>query len=516
MAGGGRSGEVVTADQYNPVVNIRPSEKAAPGLHTADSVRALERALLRRRGIDTHALMEEAGRAVFDRARANWPEARRWCVVCGSGNNGGDGYVVARLARAAGYDVELARVGASEGPVEARAARAAYLAAGGGEISLAQLLVYTKQFDLVVDAVFGIGLTRAPAESAAAAIEWINYQVAPVLSVDVPSGLNADTGAAPGVAVRARMTLSLVAWKLGLFTGRAPDLTGDLYLERLGAEPQDSVGDGVALMEAPIVRRLLPPRARIAHKGDHGHVLVIGGDLGMGGAPLLAAEAALRCGAGWVSLATRAAHLTASLTRCPEVMVRAVESSADVQPLFDRADVVLIGPGLGQGDWGRALLALALAAGKPLVLDADALNLMASQSNEMLQDAVITPHPGEAARLLGCSVASVEQDRYAAVRALQARWGAVAVLKGAGTLVCDGASIDVCHRGNPGMASAGMGDVLAGIIAALRAQGLTAFDAARTGVWVHATAADRSARRGGERGLIAGDVIAELRRAVNP
>jgi hydroxyethylthiazole kinase-like uncharacterized protein yjeF len=516
MAGGGRSGEVVTADQYNPAVNIRPSDQAAPGLHTADSLRALERALVQRRGIDTHVLMEEAGRAVFDRARANWPEARRWCVVCGSGNNGGDGYVVARLARAAGHDVALVRTGASEGPVEARAARAAYLSAGGVELSLAQLLVNTERFDLVVDAVFGIGLTRVPSDAAAASIEWINHQFAPVLSVDVPSGLNADTGATPGVAVRAHMTLSLVAWKRGLFTGRAPDLTGDLYLERLGAELQDAAGDGVALMQAQTVRRLLPPRARIAHKGDHGHVLVIGGDLGMGGAPLLAAAAALRSGAGWVSLATRAAHVTAALARCPEVMVRAVESSVDMQPLLDRADVVLIGPGLGQGDWGRALLALALAAGKPLILDADALNLMASQSNEMLHDAVITPHPGEAARLLGCSVASIGQDRYAAVQALQSRLGAVAVLKGAGTLICDGASIDVCHRGNPGMASAGMGDVLAGVIAALRAQGLTAFDAARAGVWVHATAADRAARDGGERGLIAGDVIAELRRAVNP
>lgn len=460
--------------------------------------------------------MEEAGRAVFDRARANWPEARRWCVVCGSGNNGGDGYVVARLARAAGCDVALVRIGASEGPVEARSARAAYLAAGGIEHSLSQMQAKAERFDLVVDAVFGIGLTRAPSDAAAAAIEWINHQFAPVLSVDVPSGLNADTGAAPGVAVHARMTLSLVAWKRGLFTGRAPGLTGDLYLERLGAEAQDTAGIAIGLMQERIARQLLSPRARVAHKGDHGHVLVIGGDLGMGGAPLLAAEAALRSGAGWVSLATRAAHVTASLARSPEVMVHAVESTADIQPLFDRADVVLIGPGLGQGDWGRALLALALAAGKPLVLDADALNLMASQPNQILHDAAITPHPGEAARLLGCSIASIEQDRYTAVQALQSRLGAVAVLKGAGTLVCDGASIDVCHRGNPGMASAGMGDALAGIIAALRAQGMTAFDAARIGVWVHATAADSAARKAGERGLIAGDVIGELRRAVNP
>jgi ADP-dependent NAD(P)H-hydrate dehydratase / NAD(P)H-hydrate epimerase len=479
-------------------------------------VRSLEGALVQRRGIDTQVLMEEAGRAVFGRARANWPEARRWCVVCGSGNNGGDGYVIARLALAMGCDVCVVRNGTSAGPVEARAARAAFLAAGGVETPMPQLLTGNEPFDLIIDALFGIGLTEPPSAAAAAAIEWINRQAAPVLSVDVPSGLNTDSGATPGVAVRARMTVTLVAWKRGLFTGRARGLTGDLYLETLGATLDDSVISSPVLMQARTMNRLLPPRARVAHKGDHGHVLVIGGDLGMGGAPLLAAEAALRSGAGWVSLATRAAHVSASLARRPEVMVCAVESTADMQPLLDRADVVLIGPGLGQGDWGRALLALAVAANKPLVLDADALNLIALLPQLILNDAIITPHPGEAARLLGCSVIDIEHDRYAAVRALQSRFGAVAVLKGAGTLVCDSATVDVCDRGNPGMASAGMGDVLAGIIAALRAQGLSAFDAARAGVWVHATAADRAARGRGERGLIASDVIAELVQAVNP
>jgi ADP-dependent NAD(P)H-hydrate dehydratase / NAD(P)H-hydrate epimerase len=497
-------------------VNIQPSENPAPALHTAKSVRALESALVQRRGIDTQVLMEEAGRAVFGRARANWPEARRWCVVCGSGNNGGDGYVIARLARAAGCDVRVVRIGASEGPMEARAARAAFLTAGGVETLMPQLLAGDEQFDLIIDALFGIGLSEPPSAAAATAIEWINRQAAAVLSVDVPSGLNADTGATPGIAVRACMTVSLVAWKRGLFTGRARSLTGAPCLEALCAVAQDAVVSSPVLMQAYSINRLLPPRARVAHKGDHGHVLVIGGDLGMGGAPLLAAEAALRSGAGWVSLATRAAHVSASLVRCPEAMVCAVESSAEMQPLLDRADVVLVGPGLGQGDWGRALLALAVAANKPLVLDADALNLIALLPQLTLDDAMITPHPGEAARLLRCSVADIERDRYAAVQALQSRFGAVAVLKGAGTLVCDAATIDVCDRGNPGMASAGMGDVLAGIIAALRAQGLSAFDAARAGVWVHATAADRAARGRGERGLIASDVIAELRQAVNP
>lgn len=498
------------------MVNTQTSSKTSPALHTAESVRLLERALTQRRGIDTRILMEEAGRAVFVRARSNWPEARRWCVVCGSGNNGGDGYVIATLARAVGCDVSVVRVGTADGPVEARAARAAFLQAGGLETALEQLLLETSAFDLVIDAVFGIGLTRAPEAAAEMVIEWINRQHAPVVSVDVPSGLNADTGAAPGVAVKARMTVSLVAWKRGLFTGRARDLTGVLFLEPLGDEQAFAADSGVSLTRPQSMAALLPPRTRVAHKGDHGHVLVVGGDLGMGGAPLLAAEAALRSGAGWVSLATRAAHVTASLARCPEVMVRATENPADVQPLLDRADVVLIGPGLGQGDWGRALLAQALAADKPLILDADALNLLAERPRAISTDAVITPHPGEAARLMGCGVVAIEQDRFAAVQGLVLRFGAVAVLKGAGTLICNGTSVEVCDRGNPGMASAGMGDVLSGVIAALRAQGCTAFDAARVGVWVHATAADQVARSRGERGMIASDVVAHLGRAVNP
>ncbi|MDZ4814146.1 MAG: NAD(P)H-hydrate dehydratase [Pseudomonadota bacterium] len=486
-------------------------------LHSVESVRVLESALVQARGISTCDLMEQAGRAVFDRARANWPEARRWCVVCGSGNNGGDGYVVARLAHVQGFDVTLIRVGESEGPAEARAARAGYAACGGSETSL-RLARTDPMPELIIDALFGIGLDRAASGESAQAIEWINDRGCPVFSIDVPSGLNADTGATPGACVRALMTLSLVAWKRGQFTGRARAFTGVLQLAPLGAdvEVQGIEASRERLIAASEMRALLQPRARDAHKGDHGHVLVVGGDQGMGGATLLAAESALRSGAGWVSLATRAEHLSASLARCPEVMVRAVLAPVELQPMLARADVVLLGPGLGPGDWGRQLLLAALASGKPLVLDADALNLIAGEALSLPTDVILTPHPGEAARLLGTTTALVEHDRYAAVRDLQARYGGVAVLKGAGTLICDALHLEICERGNPGMASAGMGDVLAGIIAALRAQGLSTFDAARTGVFVHASAGDLAAGKQGERGLVARDLMAQLAPVLNP
>jgi hydroxyethylthiazole kinase-like uncharacterized protein yjeF len=488
-------------------------------LHTASSIRALEARMAQVQGIDMHALMARAGAAVYARIRANWPEAKRWCVLCGSGNNGGDGYVVARLARRAGIDVVLVRIGGHEAPAQARAARAAFVEEGGVETPMASACAMPR-FDILVDALLGIGLNRAPGSALVSAIAWINAASVPVISIDVPSGLDADTGATPGACVSATMTVALLAWKRGLFTGRARAVTGALQLDDLGsgiAMSVDAMQGGAVWMSTAHVGNLLRPRARDAHKGRHGHVLVVGGDEGMGGAALLAAEGALRGGAGWVSLATREAHVGAALARCPEVMARGLCSADDLPPMIERADVILVGPGLGQSRWGGALLQSALAAGRPLIVDADALNLIAAERSILPAGSIITPHPGEAARLLGSSVAAVEADRFAATAALAALGdGVVAVLKGAGTLVGDGQRVQVCPLGNPGMASAGMGDVLAGVVAALRAQGLDAYDAACAGVWVHAAAGDIAARRHGERGLCARDLIAALGMAVNP
>jgi len=264
------------------------------------------------------------------------------------------------------------------------------------------------------------------------------------------------------------------------------------------------------------LRGWLPPRRRDAHKGDHGHVLCIGGESGAGGAVVLCAQAALRCGAGLVSVATRAAHVPALLARQPEAMAHAVEAAPALAPLLARADVVAVGPGLGQGAWGRAMLEAALGCGKPLVLDADALNLLAASPRALPADAVLTPHPGEAARLLGSDVAAVQSDREGAARVLAERLGAVVVLKGAGSLVAAPAREPrLVRAGNPGMATGGMGDVLTGVVAALRAQGLDAFDAASCGALLHAHAGDLAARDG-ERGLLPTDLLPWLRRCANP
>ena len=261
---------------------------------------------------------------------------------------------------------------------------------------------------------------------------------------------------------------------------------------------------------------MLQPRARDSHKGDHGHVLCIGGDHGSGGAILLCAQAALRSGAGLASIATRASHVPASLARQPEIMAHALESANDLSPLLARVDVVAIGPGLGIGEWGRALLDAALASGKPLLLDADALNLLAESARPLSAGTILTPHPGEAGRLLGSDAAAVQADRPAALRALIERYGCVVVLKGAGTLVgAPGRDTTFVTAGNPGMAVGGMGDLLSGVIASLHAQGLDAFEAASNGAQLHAAAGDAAAADG-MRGMLPTDLLPHLRLCANP
>ncbi|WP_321834867.1 NAD(P)H-hydrate dehydratase [Pseudomonas kulmbachensis] len=254
----------------------------------------------------------------------------------------------------------------------------------------------------------------------------------------------------------------------------------------------------------------LPARAPSAHKGQFGHVLLVGGDRGFGGSIALSAHAALRCGAGLVSLATRPEHVAAALVRVPEVMTLGVSSANQLMGVLAQASVVVVGPGLGQGPWGRSLLSAAAQAKMPQVWDADALNLLSNSGIELAPGSVITPHPGEAARLLGISTEQVQADRPAAARALVKKYSVVCVLKGAGSLVAGLAGeLAICNDGHPAMATAGLGDVLAGVIGALLAQGMNAFDAACLAVWLHARAGEQQGQLG--RGLAASDLIPAIR-----
>lgn len=484
-----------------------PVHPYSRNLHTVGQLRAMERAALAALGISGPELMRRAALAALNSLRRRWPQVRQICIHCGPGNNGGDGFLLGVLAREAGLQVELvASTGASQG--DAAAARAAW-EAGGGRIRRWDAQGRLPEAELHVDALYGIGLNRAPEPVVAQLIEAINGSDRPVLALDVPSGLDTDSGNCPGAAIRADATVTFIAGKRGLYTGRAVEQAGAVELATLGVP--DSVYADVSPDAQLLIAEALPPRHRDANKGNYGHVLVIGGDHGMAGAVRLAGESALRAGAGLVSVATRAGHVSALNAARPELMAHGIDGPQALASLLERASVLALGPGLGQAAWGHALWLTALEADKPLVLDADGLNLLAREPRRFGAPAVLTPHPGEAARLLGVATAEVERDRFAAARELARRHGAVVVLKGAGSLVADpDGRLDVCPWGNPGMASGGMGDLLTGIVAALLAQGCSAWQAACLGVGLHARAGDCAARQG-ERGLLAGDLLIPLR-----
>lgn len=484
-------------------------------LYDTAAARALDARATALLGGDGYVLMQRAGRAAWQRVLQHWPQAMRIVAVCGPGNNGGDGYVLARLARQSRREVRVVHL-PGHGPRTPFAQRACteYLATGGRVDLFPESGL---EADVVVDALFGIGLSRAPDDAASSLIDAINAQPAPVFSLDVPSGMDADLGSAPGRAVVADCTLQFIAAHAGLHTGDALEHVGELELDDLDVPEAtfELVSASAMRLARDVLAQWLPPRRRNTHKGESGRVLCIGGEHGHGGAIVLCAEAALRSGVGLLTVATRAAHVPVLLSRRPEAMAVAVESDEELPSLLQRADAIALGPGLGQGEWGRAMFRGALESEKPLVLDADALNLLAAQPRRF-DGAILTPHPGEAARLLGVSNVDVQRDRYAAAQSLANRFNAVVVLKGAGAIVAaPGETPRVIGAGNPGMAVGGMGDVLAGVIAALRAQGLSAFDAASAGALLHSLAGDTAAEEG-ERGLLPSDLMPHLRRLANP
>jgi NAD(P)H-hydrate epimerase len=439
-------------------------------------------------------------------------------VLCGGGNNGGDGHVLAALAMQSGLKVQRLSLKPRDA-LSGDVARAAELATAAG-VGFEEWHPHTTLAgEVIVDALLGTGLSGEVEGSIKQAIKAMNTASQLVLALDIPSGISADTGAMLGTAVEATCTVTFIGDKIGLHTGDAPAYTGDIDFRPLGVKAQAffDIPPTAWRLDDALLGEAFTPRSRTSHKGSLGHVLVMGGAPGFGGAALLASQAAARLGAGKVTLATAHEHITASLVRCPEVMVRAVRGGADAADLPASADVVVIGPGLGQESWGQAMLQSALKASSPLVVDADALNLLASRWPDLRRDNwILTPHPGEAARLLGCSVSDVQADRPEAARALQRARGGIVILKGAGSLIAGPSGLVVCPYGNPGMASGGMGDVLSGMLGALVGQFNSLEQSAWLGVMTHALAGDEAAKAAGERGLLASDLASYARVLINP
>ena len=504
----------------------------SPGdLYSAAQARAIDARAIGQGGIAGYILMQRAAAAALQALRARWSAARDLLVFCGAGNNGGDGYVLARDALRQGFRVQVvAAVDPAALTGDAATAAKDCVAAGVPVLPLSgiDLSAICAAADVIVDALLGTGLKSAVREPLAAVIGAINDSARPVLALDVPSGLCADTGRVQGLAVRAALTVTFIVDKTGLWLAQGPEYAGECRLATLDLA-------AMTLAETPVIQRLSATRlrrrwqrrAREAHKGHAGHVMVLGGAEGMPGAARLAAEAALAGGAGRVTVLCAPASVTAIAAGRAEVMVSGVARAADAEALLARADVVALGPGLGLTDWSRELFSLAISLQTPMVIDADALSLLAELGGDSAGDAlgprpawVLTPHPGEAARLLQTETRAIQADRLAALRALCARYPGVTVLKGAGTLIGEEAPVDrsvktvsppacaICTEGNPAMATAGMGDVLTGVVAALLAQGGTPWEAACTGVWLHAQAGDEAARaRGIDRGLLASQLL---------
>jgi NAD(P)H-hydrate epimerase len=476
-------------------------------LYSAAQVRDLDARLIAA-GTAGFDLMQRAAHAAWRALRRRWPEARQLTVLAGRGNNAGDGYLIAALAQRAGWQVSVLAVG-DAAALTGDAASAYKEALGAG----VDVLPWGQQplVGILVDALLGTGLNGDVREPYAKAIQCINDSGLPVMAVDIPSGLCANTGRILGLAVRAELTVTFIGLKIGLFTGDAPERVGELVFDDLQA-------DAAIVAQTPFsIKRLdtfnlprLAPRPRTAHKGMFGRVLVVGGDLGFGGAALLSTESTLRCGAGMVTLATRAEHVSAALTRFPEVMSAGIHSANQLMGLIEPASVLVVGPGLGQRSWGRSLLSAVANADRPQVWDADALNQLAAGFVSLPKGCVITPHPGEAGGLLGVSTQEIQADRPASALALAKKYNAVCVLKGSGSLIASPeGELALADHGHPAMATGGLGDVLSGVIGALMAQKMSAFDAACLGVWLHALAGEKCGASG--RGMAAADLIPVIR-----
>ncbi len=490
-------------------------------LYTAEQVRELDRLAIEEHGISGFTLMQRAARFSYDVLKQHWPDANNIAVVCGGGNNAGDGYVLAKLALDDGKQVSVINM---FNPEDLKG-DAATVFQDLSTTNICPQNYSTSIFDgvdVIVDALFGTGLDRDIEGTCFDLIKLMNMSASPTISIDIPSGINANTGDRMNIAVNADVTATFIGLKQGMFTHDGLAASGQIKFNSLEVPDEvylqmnlNSGSHAASRLNLEDLSKVLEPRHRNSHKGHFGHVLVVGGDEGYLGAARMAAEAAVRVGAGLVSIATRSSHASLLSTVRPEIMSHGVETLDDLMPLIKRATVIAIGPGLGKSEWAKLSLARVLESKLPIIIDADALNLLVEEE-QASTSWVITPHPGEAARLLNTDTKTIQQDRFNSLGLLHEKFQGPVVLKGSGTLIADtNGDFSVCDAGNPGMSSGGMGDVLTGVIAGLIAQGIEINHATKLGVYLHAIAADRASNRG-ERGLLAMDLMPHLRNLVNP
>lgn len=499
-------------------------------LYSTEQIKDIEQRYAEQSSSGTYPLMEKAGTVAFHQLTANWRDARKILVVTGKGNNAGDGFVLVRLAAEQRLKVYLCQLANPE-ELKGDALRAYQKITHRVVHSIDISDVNFSDFDVIVDAMLGTGIRGKLTEPYLSAIKRINSNRVPVLSIDIPTGVEANTGFVHNEAVRADLTTTFVGHKKGMYTGDSGSYRGRVKLFKLDIPDNNYEQHEFHLFSQNwhSLRHLLKPRAMSCHKGLFGHTVIIGGYQGMSGAAILASTAAARCGSGLTSAWVGEQCAASLVNHTPEVMANSVEKTEIITLIASQLSAtktMVVGPGLGQNDWATEWLEAISndvhIKNNHQVWDADALNWLAKQpsnhQNKFNNARVLTPHPGEAARLLGVSTYSISQDRYLAAQKIAEIYGGVCVLKGAGTIIADSKGFQVvCPVGNPGMASGGMGDVLAGITGGLLAQGFSLMNAAILAVCIHGEAADKAAGKGAHyRGLLASDLFEHLPGLLNP
>lgn len=502
-------------------------------LFSSHQIKMGEQQCAKKLGVDMYQLMERAGHSAFECALAHFPKTQKMLVLAGTGNNGGDGFVIARLALQSGLTVTLLTTKPEDKLTgDAEIARQTFINAGGDIGHVAELHKYIVDCDLVIDALIGTGLNRELTQELQEVITIVNHSGKLVIAIDIPTGISSDTGAVMPIAIQAHFTVTFIAGKLGLFTGDGPDHAGTIFLSGLGLhEDFCEMIHADALWQGRQAGMSLPQRSKNTHKGSFGHVVCVGGNQGMAGAIYLAGKAALRSGAGKVSVITHPDNVSAIVSLCPELIVYGVDvddasMKSFVTEKINKADSIIFGPGLGLNHWSETLFELILRrqgdVTKPIICDADAINMVAQQSEQAIQSLkaltlIVTPHVLEAARLLNSTAKDINLTRVKSCHQISKKLNAVCVLKGVGTVTSDGQNSFINGTGNPGMATAGMGDVLSGVIAGIITSyqhlEITLVEKASMAVFLHGLAGDFAAKNG-EVGMIASDVIEQLPAAI--
>ena len=496
-------------------------------LYTAGETRKIDNLAIKQKNISGYSLMQMAAEFSLDIILRELNPVEELIIFCSKGKNSGDGFLLGAYAKEFGLEVTVVM---SNSPKDLKGVtRKAFHEMKESNvkvISSKSLKNHSISKNAVlVDALLGTGLKGSLRKNIKDSILVLNQlgMKIPVVSLDIPSGVNPDTGNAQDVYVLADITTSFVAQKRGCFTSHGKKASGEVLYSDLDIPKKlfSEVPSTSSIINYENSMGRVIYREEDAHKGNFGHVVVVGGDRGFGGAGILCSKAAVYSGSGLTSLVTRPEHVSASLVSCPEVMVKGVNSGQDLEEHLLKPDVIAIGPGLGQTAWSEQMVQRVFWEAEkrdvPVIMDADALNLLTQLklSSKLPKNLILTPHPGEAARLLNTSISNVESDRFGSAAKLQKKFNATVVLKGSGSIVCYKSNgvqkWGLCNSGNPGMATGGMGDVLTGIIAGILAQGLSLKDSAEAGVDLHSKAADLACLETGEVSLTPSDVISELR-----